>query len=158
MGRVRNKAVKKAARVIIEKYYPRLTNDFQVNKRVCEQVAIISSKRLRNKIAGFLTHLMTRIEKGPVHGISLKMQEEEREKRDNYCPEVSEVKTEGIEVDKTTMNMLHQIGMGRIPGVVRTLPVTDLRRKKGAAPSKNNAQRTTKAAQNKPSQNKPARK
>ncbi|KAA6390613.1 MAG: putative 40S ribosomal protein S17-A [Streblomastix strix] len=118
MGRVRNKAVKKSARVIIERYYPRLTNDFQVNKRVCGQVAVISSKRLRNKIAGYLTHLMVRIEKGPVHGISLKMQEEERERRDNYCPDVSEVKTEGIEVDKATMFMLRSIGMEKIPGVV----------------------------------------
>lgn len=46
------------------------------------------------------------------------MQEEERERRDNYCPDVSEVKTEGIEVDKATMFMLRSIGMEKIPGVV----------------------------------------
>jgi len=47
--------VKKSARVIIEKYYSRLTLDFQTNKRICDEVAIIPSKRLRNKIAGFVT-------------------------------------------------------------------------------------------------------
>ncbi len=52
---MRTKTVKKASRVIIERYYSRMTLDFQTNKKIAEEVAIIPSKRLRNKIAGFAT-------------------------------------------------------------------------------------------------------
>ena len=50
MGRVRTKTVKKSAKVIIERYYPKLTLDFETNKRICDEIAIIASKRLRNKV------------------------------------------------------------------------------------------------------------
>merc|ERR1712093_404369 len=118
MGRVRNKTVKKAARQIIEKYYARLTLDFQVNKRICDEVAIIPTKRLRNKIAGFLTHLMRRIQKGPVQGISFKLQEEERERKDNYVPDVSEIALDVIEIDADTQDMLRQLNFGNMSEVV----------------------------------------
>jgi small subunit ribosomal protein S17e len=36
--------------VIIERYYPKLTLDFETNKRICDEIAIIASKRLRNKV------------------------------------------------------------------------------------------------------------
>ncbi|EGD72073.1 40S ribosomal protein S17 [Salpingoeca rosetta] len=82
MGRVRTKTVKKAAKVMIEKYYTRLTNDFETNKR-----------------------------KGPVRGISIKLQEEERERRDNYVPEVSAIHADDtIPVDQDTFDMLQSIG------------------------------------------------
>ncbi|CAB3407280.1 unnamed protein product [Caenorhabditis bovis] len=113
MSRVRTKTVKKASRVLIEKYYTRMTNDFHNNKRVCDEVAIIGSKPLRNKIAGYITHLMRRIERGPVRGISIKLQEEERERRDNYMPEVSAVdpmQLTSIKVDADTQQMLIDAG------------------------------------------------
>ncbi|PAV78809.1 hypothetical protein WR25_00501 isoform B [Diploscapter pachys] len=113
MSRVRTKTVKKASRVLIEKYYTRMTHDFHTNKRICDEVAVIGSKKLRNKIAGYVTHLMKRIEKGPVRGISIKLQEEERERRDNYMPEISIVDPailNNIKVDAVTKEMIEKFG------------------------------------------------
>ncbi|KCV70250.1 40S ribosomal protein S17 [Fonticula alba] len=119
MGRVRTKTVKKASRVLVEKYYPKLTLDFHTNKRIADEVAIIPSKRLRNKIAGFTTHLMKRIQRGPVRGISFKLQEEERERRDNWVPEQSAVNTDRVEVDAVTLKMLAAVFPGEVTGVVK---------------------------------------
>ncbi|BBN20419.1 small subunit ribosomal protein S17e [Marchantia polymorpha subsp. ruderalis] len=119
MGRVRTKTVKKASRVIIERYYSRMTLDFQTNKKIAEEVSIIPSKRLRNKIAGFATHLMKRIQRGPVRGISLKLQEEERERRMDFVPEESAIKTDVIEVDRETIELLASLNMQQLPGVVQ---------------------------------------
>ncbi|KAG0189488.1 40S ribosomal protein S17 [Apophysomyces sp. BC1034] len=116
-GRVRTKTVKKASRVVIEKYYPRLTLDFQTNKRILDEVAILQSKRLRNKIAGFTTHLMKRISRGPVRGISFKLQEEERERRDNFVPEFSALDTSVIEIDAQTEELLKSLHFENVAGV-----------------------------------------
>ena len=115
---VRTKTVKKSSRAIVEKYYPRLTLDFHTNKRIIDEVAILPSKRMRNKIAGFTTHLMKRIQKGPVRNISLKLQEEERERRLDFVPEVSALnEKETIEIDADTRDMLEGLGFGSIGGV-----------------------------------------
>ncbi|KAF7356877.1 hypothetical protein MVEN_01023500 [Mycena venus] len=125
MGRVRTKTTKRASRVLIEKYYPRLTLDFHTNKRIIDEVAVVPSKRLRNKISGFTTHLMRRIQKGPVRGISFKLQEEERERKDNYVPEVSALDTSvsGLEIDPDTKALLTALNFDSIPVQV-VVPIT----------------------------------
>lgn len=115
MGRIKNKTVKRAARELIEKYYYKLTNDFDLNKKILEQVADVPSKRVRNKIAGFTTHLMRRIQKGPVKGVSLKVQEEQREKLFDKPPAKSKVDIDQeIEVDDVVMKMLNETGLGKL--------------------------------------------
>ncbi|KAG6036777.1 40S ribosomal protein S17 [Claviceps sp. LM458 group G5] len=120
MGRVRTKTVKKSAKVIIERYYPKLTLDFETNKRICDEIAVIASKRLRNKIAGYTTHLMKRIQRGPVRGISFKLQEEERERKDQYVPEVSALdltqnESGQLDIDSETKDLLKHLGFDSIP-------------------------------------------
>jgi len=95
-----------------------LTLDFHTNKRIVDEVAILPSKRMRNKIAGFTTHLMKRIQKGPVRNISLKLQEEERERRLDFVPEVSALnEKETIEIDTDTRDLLEALGYGNLGGV-----------------------------------------
>merc|ERR1712215_596793 len=110
------------------KQHPNLTDisdcsDFHCNKRICEEIAIIPSKPLRNKIAGFVTHLMKRIQRGPVRGISIKLQEEERERRDNYVPEVSALEQDIIEVDADTKDLLKLMDLDKLAGLQVTQPV-----------------------------------
>ena len=89
----------------------RLTTDFHINKRIIDDIAIIQTKRLRNMIAGYTTHLMSRIQKGPVKGISLKLQEEERDRKMDFIPEKSCIDTENIVVDNTVGEMLETLGL-----------------------------------------------
>lgn len=60
---------------------------------------------------------MKRIQRGPVRGVSLKLQEEERERRMDYIPEQSVINTDNIEVDRDTMDMLRSLNMANLPGV-----------------------------------------
>ncbi len=62
---------------------------------------------------------MKRIQRGPVRGISFKLQEEERERKDQYVPEVSALdvsNTESgtLEVDQDTKDMMKSLGVSSL--------------------------------------------
>ena len=64
---------------------------------------------------------MKRIQRGPVRGISFKLQEEERERKDQYVPEISALdftqNTESgqLDVDSDTKDLLKSLGFDSIP-------------------------------------------
>ena len=57
MGKVRTETVKRAARELIERFPDKLTNEYEANKASVNQVLRAPSKKLRNRIAGYVTRL-----------------------------------------------------------------------------------------------------
>jgi hypothetical protein len=60
--------------------------------------------------------LMRRIQRGPVRGISFKLQEEERERKDQYVPEVSALdiaamESGALDIDQETKDLLKSLGV-----------------------------------------------
>lgn len=58
MGNIRTSFVKRIAKEMIETHEDKFTTDFDENKRLVEDLSTVSSKHLRNKIAGYVTRLI----------------------------------------------------------------------------------------------------
>jgi hypothetical protein len=73
---------------------------------------------------------MKRIQRGPVRGISFKLQEEERERKDQYVPEISALdftqnsENGTLDVDQETKDLLKSMGV-RLISSHGLLPCTD---------------------------------
>jgi hypothetical protein len=71
---------------------------------------------------------MKRIQRGPVRGISFKLQEEERERKDQYVPEVSALdvsqnESGQLDVDVETKDLLKSLGVrSTVTPIVCTAP------------------------------------
>ena len=59
MGKVRTQRVKKISRELINRFPDRFNADFELNKKLVDTLTEVSSKRLRNRIAGYVTRLIT---------------------------------------------------------------------------------------------------
>jgi len=58
MGRIRQKYIKRSARLLLERYPDKFSGDYGQNRHVLESLASIESKPLKNKIAGYITTLL----------------------------------------------------------------------------------------------------
>lgn len=57
MGKVRTDTVKKMSRELVKRFPDRFTGDFESDKQVVNDLVTTPSKRLRNRIAGYITRL-----------------------------------------------------------------------------------------------------
>ena len=58
MGSVRPRYIKNAAKNLLALYPDTFTDDFETNKRLVEQLTDNESKKVRNRIAGYLVGLI----------------------------------------------------------------------------------------------------
>lgn len=58
MGKVRPVFIKKVSKELIGKYPTVFKANFEENKQLLQKYAIIQSKLVRNRIAGYITHLV----------------------------------------------------------------------------------------------------
>ncbi len=58
MGRIKTQLIKRSASKMVAQYPDKFTKDFDENKKLVMDVAEIGSTKLRNTIAGYVTHLI----------------------------------------------------------------------------------------------------
>lgn len=58
MGKIRTVLIKRISRELVDRYSVSFTTDFDNNKVVVDELLTNTTKRLRNRIAGYITHLV----------------------------------------------------------------------------------------------------
>jgi small subunit ribosomal protein S17e len=58
MGKVRTEMVKRISNELVDRYERSFTMDFEQNKQFLNEIGLDVSKKLRNKIAGYVTRIM----------------------------------------------------------------------------------------------------
>ena len=56
MGNIRTTFVKRTAKELLELHGDKFNNDFENNKQMVAEYSTVSTKHLRNQIAGYATH------------------------------------------------------------------------------------------------------
>ena len=57
MGRIKTTFIKRKTKELLRKHEDKFTSDYDDNKKLASQLSDVSSKKLRNTIAGYLTRL-----------------------------------------------------------------------------------------------------
>jgi small subunit ribosomal protein S17e len=58
VGKVRTELVKSVSTELVKRYPRSFTIEFEENKRFLHEIGLDTTKRLRNKVAGYITRIM----------------------------------------------------------------------------------------------------
>jgi len=93
LGKVRTETVKRAARELIERFPSKFTNEYEANKLQVNELLTAPSKKLRNRIAGYVTRLKvteakkaTMMQMSPEAQLGLGEEEEEQSEEQSTAP------------------------------------------------------------------------
>jgi small subunit ribosomal protein S17e len=64
MGNIKQTFIKRVARELFDRYPNEFTSDFEHNKKKVEELTNVTSKTIRNRIAGYMTKLVRMKEEG----------------------------------------------------------------------------------------------
>ncbi len=60
VGRIKTSMIKNLGIKLLKKYPDKFTTDFEHNKQVLKELGIFDSKKIRNKVAGYIVRLKKR--------------------------------------------------------------------------------------------------
>jgi small subunit ribosomal protein S17e len=58
MGKVRPDHIKNLARELVKRFPKRFNSDFESNKSMVDALTDVTSTKIRNRVAGYITHLV----------------------------------------------------------------------------------------------------
>jgi len=58
MGRIKTKQIKRLTGQLVKKHREEFTRDYKENKEIIPKFADIPSKKMRNVLAGYITHVI----------------------------------------------------------------------------------------------------
>ena len=65
MGNVRTEQIKRVAKELIRRFPNKFSNDFENNKRVVDTLIQGATTKVRNQIAGYITHAFAGMQTAP---------------------------------------------------------------------------------------------
>ncbi|WP_297487840.1 30S ribosomal protein S17e [Thermococcus sp.] len=66
MGNIKQTFIKRVARELFDRYPDQFMADFEYNKKKVEELTNVTSKTIRNRIAGYITKLVRMKEEGKI--------------------------------------------------------------------------------------------